>query len=117
MGRSRGLCSAAYRLFGYGMGTGGQSTFELSVRIQSHRDHHVIAAGPYAHVRYPGYLFGIVLTFPIALALVRYGPRPRCWLWLCSCSHDPGGRDLAPRTVGYGEFASRTRYKWIPGIW
>ena len=43
--------------------------FEPSVRIQSDRDHHVIAAGPYAYVRHPGYIFGIFLTFGIALAL------------------------------------------------
>ncbi len=43
--------------------------FETSVRIQSDRDHRVVATGPYALVRHPGYAFAIVLTFGIALAL------------------------------------------------
>ena len=43
--------------------------FEPSVRIQSDRDHHVITTGPYAYVRHPGYIFGIILTFGGALAL------------------------------------------------
>src|SRR5262249_42446298 len=43
--------------------------FEPSVRIQSDRDHHVITTGPYAYVRHPGYIFGIILTFGIVLAL------------------------------------------------
>ena len=43
--------------------------FEPSVRIQSDRDHQVITTGPYAYVRHPGYIFGIILTFGIVLAL------------------------------------------------
>jgi protein-S-isoprenylcysteine O-methyltransferase Ste14 len=79
----------------------------------------VVATGPYAYVRHPGYIFAIVLTFGMALALGS--------LWALL----PAGLVvvvLAIRTVledatlhrelpGYDDFASRTRYKWIPGLW
>lgn len=93
--------------------------FEPSVRIQSDRDHSVVTSGPYAYVRHPGYIFGIALTFGIALALGSL------WALLPAALV---AVMLAIRTIledatlqhelsGYGEYALHTRYKWIPGIW
>jgi protein-S-isoprenylcysteine O-methyltransferase Ste14 len=93
--------------------------FEPSVRIQSDRDHHVIVTGPYAYVRHPGYIFGIVLTFGIALALgslwaLLPGVLVAVVLLVRTILEDA---TLHRELSGYAEFASRTRYKWIPGIW
>jgi protein-S-isoprenylcysteine O-methyltransferase Ste14 len=43
--------------------------FSSVVRIQSDRGQHVVASGPYAYVRHPGYLAGIVIIFVSGLAL------------------------------------------------
>ena len=93
--------------------------FEPSVRIQSDRDHHVISTGPYAYVRHPGYIFGIVLTFGIALALgSQWALLPAALvvvvLMIRTILEDA---TLHRELPGYAEFASRTRFKWIPGIW
>jgi protein-S-isoprenylcysteine O-methyltransferase Ste14 len=76
--------------------------FEPSVRIQSDRDHHVITTGPYAYVRHPGYISGIILAFGCALALGS--------LWALD-------KTLQRELPGYAAFAARVRYKWIPGVW
>lgn len=93
--------------------------FEPSVRIQSDRDHHVISTGPYAYVRHPGYVLGSLIGLGAALALGSF------WAVL------PAGVVVALLVVrtnledamlqhelhGYAEFATKTRYKWIPGVW
>jgi protein-S-isoprenylcysteine O-methyltransferase Ste14 len=43
--------------------------FSSVVRIQSDRGQHVVASGPYAYVRHPGYLAGIVIILASGLAL------------------------------------------------
>jgi protein-S-isoprenylcysteine O-methyltransferase Ste14 len=93
--------------------------FEPSVRIQSDRDHHVIATGPYAYVRHPGYVFGIVLTFGIVLALGSLWALLPAMLIVVVLAIRTVLEDATLRRelAGYKEFASRTRYKWIPGIW
>ena len=93
--------------------------FEPSVRIQSDRDHRVIATGPYAYVRHPGYAFAIVLTFGIALALGSLWALLPALLVVVVLLIRTILEDafLHRELSGYTDFASRTRYKWIPGIW
>lgn len=93
--------------------------FEPSVRIQSDRDHHVIATGPYAYVRHPGYIFGSVLTFGGALALGSLWALLPAVLVVVVLVIRTVLEDatLQRELSGYAEFAVRTRYKWIPGIW
>ena len=43
--------------------------FSSVVRIQSDRGQHVIMAGPYAFIRHPGYLAGIVIMVASGIAL------------------------------------------------
>jgi protein-S-isoprenylcysteine O-methyltransferase Ste14 len=93
--------------------------FEPSVRIQSDRDHHVITTGPYAYVRHPGYIFGIILTFGGALALGSLWavlPAVLVAVVLAIRTHLEDAT-LQHELPGYAEFAARVRYKWIPGIW
>src|SRR5215468_7253715 len=93
--------------------------FEPSVRIQSDRDHHVITTGPYAHVRHPGYIFGIILTFGGALALGSLWALSPAVLVAVVLAIRTNLEDatLQRELPGYAEFAARVRYKWIPGIW
>ena len=93
--------------------------FEPSVRIQSDRDHHVITTGPYAYVRHPGYVFGIVLCFGLALALGSLWalvPAVLVAVVLAIRTHMEDAF-LQRELPGYAEFARRVRYKWIPGLW
>lgn len=98
---------------------GANRHFEPSVRIQSDRGHTVIETGPYAVIRHPGYIAGSALAAGMALALdsiVALIPV----VILCAT--------LAVRTVreentlvaelpGYAEYRTRTRWRWIPGLW
>ena len=93
--------------------------FEPSVRIQSDRDHQVITTGPYAYVRHPGYIFGIVLTFGIAIALGSLWALLPAGLVVVVLVIRTNLEDatLQRELPGYAEFAARVRYKWIPEIW
>jgi protein-S-isoprenylcysteine O-methyltransferase Ste14 len=93
--------------------------FEPSVRIQSDRDHHVVTTGPYAYVRHPGYIFGIILTFGIALALGSLWALLPAVLVVVVLVIRTNLEDatLQRELPGYADFAARVRYKWIPGIW
>jgi protein-S-isoprenylcysteine O-methyltransferase Ste14 len=93
--------------------------FEPSVRIQSDRDHRVITTGPYAYVRHPGYIFGIILMVGIALALGSLWALLPAALFVVVLVIRTILEDatLQRELPGYAEFAARVRYKWIPGIW
>jgi protein-S-isoprenylcysteine O-methyltransferase Ste14 len=93
--------------------------FEPSVRIQSDRDHHVITTGPYAYVRHPGYTFGSVLAFGVALALgslIALLPAALVVVVLVIRTRLEDAT-LQRELPGYAEYAARVRYKWIPGVW
>jgi protein-S-isoprenylcysteine O-methyltransferase Ste14 len=93
--------------------------FELTVRIQSERGHKVITSGPYRFVRHPGYL-AITLGALSASLILGSG-----------YSLIPGGlgiiavlirthledRTLQEELNGYREYASRVRWRLVPGIW
>ena len=116
------LLGYALLVVGY-LGTGWAQAvnrhFEPSVRIQSDRDHHVITTGPYAYVRHPGYIFGIILTFGVALALGSLWALLPAVLVVIALAIRTNLEDATLRRElpGYEEFAVRVRYKWIPGIW
>jgi protein-S-isoprenylcysteine O-methyltransferase Ste14 len=93
--------------------------FEPSVRIQSDRDHHVITTGPYAYIRHPGYVFGNILAFGIALALGSLAALAPAALFAALLAIRTSLEDatLQRELPGYAAFAARVRYKWIPGVW
>jgi protein-S-isoprenylcysteine O-methyltransferase Ste14 len=94
--------------------------FSSVVRIQSDRGQVLIAAGPYAFVRHPGYIAGIVLTAASGLAL-------NSWLattLLVVCSLPfllyrtvTEDRMLKAELPGYRDYAERVRWRLLPGIW
>ncbi len=104
-------------LLGWSMGV--NPFFEKTVRIQTERGHHVIESGPYRFVRHPGYLgfLGWLLATPLLL----------CSWWafvpaLLSAAALVVRTALEDRTLhseltGYAEYASRVRFRLIPGLW
>jgi protein-S-isoprenylcysteine O-methyltransferase Ste14 len=111
------LMIAALLLLGWAMGQ--NPHFETTVRIQEDQKHRVIDSGPYRLVRHPGYvaasllMIGMALTLesgwalvPAALATVEVIVR--------TALED---RFLHANLEGYREFARRTRYRLVPGVW
>jgi protein-S-isoprenylcysteine O-methyltransferase Ste14 len=94
--------------------------FSSVIRIQSDRGQVVITAGPYAFIRHPGYVAGIVLTVASGLALDS-------WLataLLAGCSLPfmlyrtiAEDRVLKTELPGYRDYAARVRWRLLPGIW
>jgi protein-S-isoprenylcysteine O-methyltransferase Ste14 len=72
--------------------------FEPGVRLQRERGQHVINAGPYAIVRHPGYVSALLIFAGLALALASW--------WALGSELD-----------GYADYAGRTRYRLVPGVW
>lgn len=93
--------------------------FEPSVRIQSDRDHQVISSGPYAYVRHPGYVFGSAIGVGAALALGSFWAVLPAILVIALLVVRTNLEDamLQRELPGYAEFATKTPYKWIPGVW
>jgi protein-S-isoprenylcysteine O-methyltransferase Ste14 len=93
--------------------------FEPGVRIQTERRQRVIDTGPYRIVRHPGYLFALMIFFGMPLALRSY------WALIPAAV---ASALLIVRTAwedrlrhaelpGYADFARRTRFRILPGVW
>jgi protein-S-isoprenylcysteine O-methyltransferase Ste14 len=93
--------------------------FSSVVRIQHDRGHEVIQTGPYKYVRHPGYIGGILMVISTALVLGS--------LWALI----PAGivsillvirtyledTTLQKELVGYAPYATKVRYRLLPGVW
>jgi protein-S-isoprenylcysteine O-methyltransferase Ste14 len=93
--------------------------FEPGVRIQTERGHRVIDTGPYAIVRHPGYVAASVMFAGFAISLGS---------WWALIPASVGSLVLVLRTVwedrtlhvelpGYATYATRVRFRLIPGVW
>jgi protein-S-isoprenylcysteine O-methyltransferase Ste14 len=93
--------------------------FSAVVRVQSERRHRVVASGPYAFVRHPGYAGPLIghLALPIALGSL-WGVLPAllggAFLTLRATWEE---RTLERDLPGYREYEARVRSRFIPGIW
>jgi len=93
--------------------------FSSMVRIQSDRGHVVCDSGPYRFVRHPGYagnllaMPGIVLALDSAWTLIPVGFALAVTL-IRTALED---RTLQEELPGYREYASRVRYRLIPGVY
>jgi protein-S-isoprenylcysteine O-methyltransferase Ste14 len=93
--------------------------FSALIRIQRDRGHHVVDSGPYRLVRHPGYLASLVHMPGVALALGSW--------WALAVVGAVGAvivvrtaledRTLHAELEGYQEYASRVRYRLLPGVW
>jgi len=113
-----------YALLAGGIAFGGWAQavnrfFEPGVRLQRERGQHVITDGPYRFVRHPGYVSALMIFAGLALALASWWALiPAAW----------AGALLVVRTrwedallraelEGYADYARRTRYRLLPGLW
>jgi protein-S-isoprenylcysteine O-methyltransferase Ste14 len=118
------VCGVGYVLFLVGMGivTWAEAVnkfFEVTVRIQTERGHKVIDTGPYAVVRHPGYVAGILFCVGTALclgsvwALIPAG-LASILLILRTRWED---QMLQAELPGYREYTERVRNRLLPGVW
>lgn len=93
--------------------------FSGVVRIQTERGHHVVSTGPYAWVRHPGYAGALLAYFatPILLdSLWTYLPVIFISIVLLVRTNLED-TILKQELPGYKEYAQRTRFRLLPGIW
>jgi protein-S-isoprenylcysteine O-methyltransferase Ste14 len=93
--------------------------FSGVVRIQTDRDHTVVSDGPYRSVRHPGYagyLLAIVATPVMLDAYFAYIPVIILTVILCIRTRLED-RVLLANLPGYREYATRVRFRLVPGIW
>ena len=93
--------------------------FEPTVRIQDDRGHHVVTTGPYALIRHPGYLSGILWVAsipPILGSLYAFLPVLLYTVLMCLRTYLED-RTLQEELPGYATYAERVRYRLFPGIW
>jgi protein-S-isoprenylcysteine O-methyltransferase Ste14 len=93
--------------------------FEPTVRIQNDRDHKVVTTGPYAIVRHPGYLSGILWIASVPLILGSlYALTPFVlYTMLMTLRTYLEDRTLQEELPGYKEYAERVKSRLFPGIW
>ncbi len=111
------LWLSGYALLTWAMGV--NPFFEKTVRIQAERGHRVIDTGPYRFVRHPGYLgfFGWILSAPLFLGS-WWAFLPALLSIACVVIRTAlEDRTLHRELGGYQEYASRVRYRLIPGVW
>ena len=89
------------------------------IRIQNDRGQVVITTGPYAYIRHPGYLAGILVM--LASGLARFLARhrflaicPLPFLFYRAIAED---RMLLTQLPGYRDYAARVRWRPLPGLW
>lgn len=104
-------------MFFWAMGT--NAFFAEAVRIQEDRGHTVVANGPYRIVRHPGYM-GSVISMAATPLLIG-----SLWAFIPTALGIAGyvlrtaleDKTLRSELDGYEEYAQRTRYRLLPGIW
>ena len=92
---------------------------EPSVRIQSERSQRAVDTGPYAVVRHPLYATAFFLCAGIPLALGSYFALVPAAISVAVIVVRTALEDrmLQNELAGYAEYASRVRYRLVPGIW
>lgn len=93
--------------------------FESTVRIQQENGHQVVSSGMYRLVRHPGYLFTFIFNLfsPFVLgstwAFIGVGIFFIVMVWRTALED----RFLQENLPGYADYAKRTRWRLVPGIW
>ncbi len=99
--------------------TASNAFFSQIFRIQKERGHTVATGGPYRYVRHPGYVGTILfeLAVPVMLgswwALIPGGLSALLFVVRTALED----KALLDELDGYREYAERTRYRLLPGIW
>jgi len=91
--------------------------FEVTVFTQDAQQ--VISSGPYHYVRHPGYV-GVILQFlaaPLVLGSWTTMIPALIGALVFVARTALEDRDLHAELPGYADFARRTRYRLLPGVW
>ncbi len=94
--------------------------FSSVVRIQAERGQYVIKSGPYAFVRHPGYLAGILIILASGVALGSWLAAAMLVIFTLpfplyrAITED---RVLLAELAGYGDYAESVPWRLLPGIW
>lgn len=93
--------------------------FSATVRIQTDRGHRVVDGGPYRWMRHPGYLATVIYAIALPMMLGSWwglipGGIALLVTYLRTRLED---ETLQAELPGYVEYASRVRFRWLPGIW
>ena len=93
--------------------------FEPGVRIQRERGQHVITSGPYKFVRHPGYVSAIMIFVGVPLSLASWWALIPAALATAILILRTSWEDALLRAEldGYADYARRTRFRLMPGIW
>lgn len=93
--------------------------FAAVVRIQKERGHTVITDGPYRFVRHPGYSGSLVssLAAPFAFGAIWALIPAGLTIFVLIIRTLLEDRFLQEELPGYREYAQKTRYRLLPGIW
>lgn len=96
------------------------SFFSGAVRIQADRGQRVVSTGPYAVVRHPAYAGGTLALIAGGLALnsfVSILPAVLIALPVHVFRTMIEDQMLRDELAGYADYASKVRYRLLPGIW
>ena len=93
--------------------------FSGTVRIQEERGHVVVDTGPYRVVRHPGYVGAIAFYLATPLLLDSWWTFVPAGLLTAALVLRTALEDrfLQAELPGYAEYATRTRFRLLPGIW
>jgi protein-S-isoprenylcysteine O-methyltransferase Ste14 len=111
------LLVLGYALFSWAMVS--NPFFSTQVRIQEDRGHVVASAGPYQYVRHPGYVGWIILNLGTPLLLgspwaLIPGALSGLLMAVRTALED---KTLQAELDGYRDYATRVRYRLLPGVW
>ena len=89
------------------------------VKIDDKRRHQVVTSGPYALVRHPMYTVVIILFFAVPVALgSKYAVILSTFLTVLLIVRTYfEDRTLHAELEGYTDYAKKTHYRLLPGIW
>lgn len=93
--------------------------FSSDARIQRERGHHVVTTGPYQYLRHPGYLAAILMSLSSPLALGSYvSALPMIAVAMLIIRRLLlEEKMLMAELEGYTDYAARTRWRLVPGVW
>ena len=93
--------------------------FSGTVRIQDDRGQTVTSSGPYGMVRHPGYAGALLFNLAIPLVLGSWWTTIPVLLTIGLIISRTALEDraLQAELPGYKEYASRVRYRLVPGVW
>jgi protein-S-isoprenylcysteine O-methyltransferase Ste14 len=107
---------------GYGFGVWAMLEnryFSSVARIQEDRGQQVVTTGPYRIVRHPGYAGMVLVSMALPVMLNALWALVPALVLATSFALRTSLEDrmLKEESEGYTDYAERTRYRLIPGVW